>query len=91
MVPWPKSDNPHGILCIRFWFFLWSLPACLKEPLTRTPMQGFPVMPLNSGSLVNQCVDHFWAPPAYLALCWKLEDVGQGIGPRVCPQGLTFL
>lgn len=48
-------------------------------------------MPLDAGSPANQSVGHFWAPPAHLALSWKVEDVGRGMGRSVSPRGLRFL
>lgn len=32
---------------------------------------------LHTRSLVSHCVDHFWAAPAYLVVCWELEGVGR--------------
>lgn len=104
--PAPKWQPTLGPLC-RGLVLLVATP-CLPQramPLTCTLnasgdsllcLQSRAPIPLHTLSLVSQRIDHIWATFAYLALCWKLEGVGQErrgmkVGLNVYPEGLTLL
>lgn len=92
---WPLT---WGLLC-RGWFAYscgLSLPASKSRASNVYTCAWISFHGLVLGLPVNQLIDHLWAAPAYLALCWELQGVGQerreiGVGPGVSPHSLMLL
>lgn len=95
-VPWLKSAAHVGSSVSGSVYSCGlSLPASKSRATDVYTRAWISFHALALGLPVNQLIDHLWAAPAYLALCWELQGVGQerreiGVGPGVSPPSLVL-